>query len=528
MLNSKIEAVKQVPEDESYKWKVLAIVMIGTLMSALDSSIVNVSLPKIMADFGASVDDIEWVVTGYMLSFATLMPLTAWMRDRMGSKILYTGALIVFVFGSVFCGLAWNLPSLILARVIQAFGGGALNPIGMAMISDAFHPRDRAKALGYWGVGAVCGPAFGPTLGGFLTEQISWRAIFLINLPIGVFGTIWAIAALRSGKAAHHTKKPFDIFGFGFLSLFLIAFLLGLSKGNKEGWMSAYIMTCWMLSAVGIVGFLTVEFLTDHPVIDLSLFKYNVFTAAAVVTVARSVALYGGTFLLPLFMQQLMGLEETNSGLILLPGAVIIGVIMPISGRVNEVLGPRITALFGMGMLGLSMFMYRDLNVNSSILWGIIWPMFFRGVGVGLLVAPVMAAAMNAVPAEKTAAVSSMLNLLQQVAGSVGIALLGMTLLTRTKFHMQVMGAAVEAKTPATSEALKALFYHARELGYSNADALKVAQGGLVSHVAGAASSAGFEDAFIFGAVVVCLGLAAAFLMPMKTDPVSSEHLVME
>jgi len=369
--------------DPNYRWKVLGIVMVGTLMSALDSSIVNVSLPKIMADFGASIDDIEWVITGYMLSFATLMPLTAWMRDKMGPKVLYTGALIVFTLGSLLCGVAWNLPSLIFARVIQAFGGGALTPIGMAMISDVFEPRERAKALGYWGIGAICGPAFGPTLGGYLTNQVSWRAIFLVNLPIGILGTLWAMKTLRKDQTSHHRNKTFDLAGFLFLSLFLISFLLGLSKGDKEGWTSVYIVTCFILAIVGLVGFLTVEPLVKHPVMDLTLFKYKVFTAAVVVTAGRSIALFGGTFLLPLFLQQLMGLDEIQSGLILLPGALFIGLVMPFSARISEKFGPQAVTFVGLLCVGISMFMYRDLNVNTSIFNGVIVPTLVRGIGIG-------------------------------------------------------------------------------------------------------------------------------------------------
>src|SRR5882724_11411622 len=158
------------PADEKYAWEVLGVVMIGTLMSALDTSIVNVSLPAIMADFGSSLDQIEWVVTAYMLAFATLMPLTSWVRDRVGTKSLYVASLVVFTVGSVLCGMAWNLPVLIFARVLQALGGGALTPVGMTMISEVFPPKERGKAMGYWGMGVIIGPAFGPTLGGWLTK----------------------------------------------------------------------------------------------------------------------------------------------------------------------------------------------------------------------------------------------------------------------------------------------------------------------------------------------------------------------
>ncbi|HEX7602671.1 MAG TPA: MFS transporter, partial [Polyangiaceae bacterium] len=171
------------PVDDNYRWRVLGVVMLGTVMSALDSSIVNVSLPNMMASFGAGIDDIEWVVTAYMLAFSTFMPLTAWMRDRIGYRVLYIASLGVFTVGSLLCGIAPTLPFLIVARVIQAIGGGAITPTGMALIAEVFPKEERGRALGVWGVGVMVGPALGPTLGGYLTETLGWRSIFNVNLP---------------------------------------------------------------------------------------------------------------------------------------------------------------------------------------------------------------------------------------------------------------------------------------------------------------------------------------------------------
>lgn len=244
---------------DNYKWKVLVIVMIGTLMSAIDSSIVNVSIPAIMADFGSSLDDIEWVVTSYMLAFAALMPLTSWFRDRIGHKSLYIWSLIIFTTGSLLCGIAWNLPLLIIARIIQAIGGGAITPTGMAMITETFEPQERGKALGFWAMGAIMGPAFGPTIGGYLTKNFGWPSIFIINLPIGIIGIVMAINLLKADKPHAERSRPFDTAGFLFLALFLVSFLLGVSKGEAEGWTSEYIITCGILALIGLVGFLTVE-----------------------------------------------------------------------------------------------------------------------------------------------------------------------------------------------------------------------------------------------------------------------------
>lgn len=512
---------------DRYKWEVLGVVMVGTLMSALDSSIVNVSLPNIMADFGASLDDIEWVITGYMLSFATLMPLTSWMRDRIGHRTLYIASLFIFTIGSLLCGVAWNLPSLVGARVIQALGGGALTPVGMAMISEVFAPHERGRALGYWGIGVIVGPALGPTIGGYLTHSWGWRYIFLVNLPIGLVGIIWSRMVLRRDKPHASLSKPFDISGFIFLSAFLIAFLLGLSKGEKEGWMSDFILTCWAISILGLIGFITIELIKPDGIMDLRLFKSSVFTSCIVVTAVRSVALYGGTFLLPVFLQQQMGLDEIETGLILLPGALVIGLFMPISGRMNDRSGPRIPSIIGLIAVAYFMYMYRMLDENTSI-WNVIMPTLIRGFGIGLLVTPVMASAMNAVPPQKAGMCSAMINLVQQVSGSMGIAVLGAILSRRTHFHLGVMGSNVSSNSPVFQNLFRDLSQRAHLLGYSHHNAARVAQQLLGKHVGAAASVGGFNDAFLAGAVIVIAGIAFAVFLPGESVKVDAEHAVME
>jgi DHA2 family multidrug resistance protein len=500
-------------EDSRYRWIVLGIVLLGSFMATLDSSIVNVSLPSIMADFGASVDDVEWVVTGYMLTFACLIPVTGWFRERVGNKHLFITCLGIFTLGSVLCGLAWNLPSLIAARVIQAVGGGAINPTAMAMISDVFKPRERGRALGYWGIGVIVGPAIGPTLGGYLTYHISWRAIFMVNLPVGIVATVLGFAILKKDKLHDFIDRPFDFLGFGFLAIFLVSFLLGLSRGDHEGWTSTYIVTCFSLALLGAIGFFTVESQISNPILDLELFKIKTYTASILTTAARSVGLYGGTFLLPLFMQDFMGLDEIQSGLVLLPGALVIGLMMPLAPKLAERFGVRNISIAGLLGIAWFMFIYRTLAVNTSI-WGVVYPTLIRGVGVGLLVAPIMATALNAVPQKKTGQASVMLNLVQQVAGSIGIALLGTTLSIRTKFHLLTLGSSLRAESPVLRRIMQDLYYHSTTLGYSPAEAHKVAQAQIIKHVSETAAVAGFQDAFLVGAVVVTLAIFCALLLP--------------
>lgn len=509
--------------DSRYRWQVLGIVMLGTLMATLDQSIVNVSLPAIMADFGSSLDDIEWVVTGYMLSFATLMPLTAWFRDRVGHKALFIASLVIFVVGSILCGLAWNLPALVVARVIQALGGGAITPTGMAMISEEFPPEERAKALGYWGMGVIVGPAFGPTLGGWLTNVFGWRSIFLINLPIGILGVSLAAAILRADRSHLSSHRPFDFWGFAFLSLFLITFLLGLSKGEHEGWTSAYILTCAVLTIIGFVGFLLVESLIPHRIVDIGLFRYPVFSACMTVTVVRSIALFGGVFLLPLYLQQLRGLDEIDSGVLLLWGSLVIGVMMPLSPKLMNRFGAKMVTIVGLCGVALFMFMLRHIDENTATST-VIAATLVRGIGIGLIFTPVTAVALNSVPKTSTGMASSMVNLVQQVGGSVGIAVLATVLSHRIRFHLAVYGAEVSASSPIFKESFRRVVEHAHLLGYTRAESLRIGLMSIGKQVAISSQSAAFGDAFLFGTYIVLTGISAAFLLPSRVGKISKEE----
>lgn len=502
-------------QEQTYKWQVLGIVMIGTLMSALDSSIVNVSIPAIMADFGSSLDNIEWVITSYMLAFATLMPLTAWLRDRIGHKQLYIASLFVFTLGSLLCGMAWNLPTMIFSRVIQAIGGGALTPTGMAMISETFEPHERGRALGFWGMGAVMGPAFGPTVGGYLTKAFGWPSIFLVNLPIGIIGIVFALQLLRADKPDKDQHRPFDAPGFLFLGVFLITFLLAMSKGEVEGWGSTYVITCILLSALGLLGFITVESQVKNRIMNIELLKNPVFAACFGLTAMRSLALYGGTFLLPVFLQNFKGLDELQSGLLLLPGSLIMGLLMPIGGRLGDKFSPRILSLLGFLLLGLFFYEYRTLDIATSN-WGIVWPTIIRGVGVAILIAPLTATALNSIPKRQSGMAASMLNVIQQVGGSVGIAFLGLTLHRRTIFHLNHVGSEVTSSSPAFHQASSQIFERAKELGYSHSESLQVAASSVGHHIIQAIGVLAFQDTFLIASFLTFASALLVFLLPNK------------
>jgi DHA2 family multidrug resistance protein len=444
------------------------------------------------------------------------MPLTVWLRDRIGHKTLYILSLAVFTGGSLLCALSWNLPTMVFARVIQAAGGGALTPTGMAMITEVFDPRERGKALGFWAMGAVTGPAFGPTVGGYLTKYFGWPSIFLVNLPIGILGILLAVAVLKLDKPAEKdSHKPFDAWGFSFLAAFLVSLLLALSKGETDGWTSQFILGCVAVSFVSFVLFLVAEQSAENPIVELELLKVPVFTATLVLTAARSLVLYGGTFLLPVFLENFRGLDEVESGLLLLPGPLLMAVLMPITGRMADKFGPRYLCTFGFVGLGLFFFLYRTIDMDTST-WGIIYPTLIRGLGISLLIAPLTATAMNALPTRKAGMASSMMNLIQQVGGSMGIAALGLVLHRRTTFHLAIAGANLNDQSSAYHRALAGLIQFARNLGLSHADSGLAAHTLLATQVAKVAQVHAFQDTFLVGAVLVVISMIGLFYLPTR------------
>jgi len=507
--------------DPSYKWKVLIVVMIGAFMAVLDSSIVTVTLPTIKADFGTNTSDVEWVLTGYMLAFAALMPLTAWLRDRIGYKVLFLTVLSIFTIGSLLCGMAWNLPSLIVARVIQALGGGAIAPTSMAMVTEVFPREERGKALGFWGLGIIFGPAIGPTLGGYLSNTLGWRSIFLVNLPVGIICFIIGFSVLVLDKPHRSAHRSFDLWGFIFLTIFIVSLLLGISRGEEEGWTSVYILTCWVVSIIGFTGFVVVETNVRERIIDISLFKIPVFTSSIIVTAVRSVALFGGTFLLPFFIQNVMGYNQLVSGLILLPSSLFMAILIPIAGSASDKIGPRYPVLIGIIFLMAFMLMYWNIDVTTSII-GIIIPTLIRSVGLVLLMAPVMTTMANSVPQKKTGMATSIMNIVQQLGGAIGIAIFNAIEINRAKFHTAMVGEMMKNGNGVFSGSLAAEMVKARSLGYNFAGSISVARGMLLRKLSLSAIVMSFQDTFIVAGLVILITIPMAFLMPVR--PVFHPH----
>ncbi|MBU6429888.1 MAG: DHA2 family efflux MFS transporter permease subunit, partial [Cyanobacteria bacterium REEB65] len=366
--------------DDGYKWRAATVVILGMFIVILDSSIVNVALPHMMAAFGANLEQIEWVSTGYMLSSAVMMPTTGFLGDRFGRKKIYLACIALFTIVSMMCGAAWSTGSLILFRILQGVAGGAIQPIGQAILFEAFPPQERGLSMGLVGIGAMLAPVLGPTLGGYLVDALNWRWIFYVNLPVGIVATFLGMALLRESNMR---QVKFDAIGFSLMATFLTTCLLAVSDGNRYGWDSPYILGLFVVAIVTFCLFLVVALWRAEPIVNLRLYKYSVYTAGTITGIVLGVGLFGGVFLLPVFLQNLMGFDAIQTGLIMAPAGLVAGVVMPISGALITRISPRIQLTIGMVLMAASMFLQAQMTPATGV-FDIIWWSALRSVGMGM------------------------------------------------------------------------------------------------------------------------------------------------
>lgn len=396
--------------------------MLGTMMAAIDSSIVNVSLPVIRNQFQESLSNIEWVVTAYMICFCLFIPLTSWLKIRIGYYNLFLFSVIMFTAGSLLCSLSQSLPMLVAARVVQATGGAMISPVSLAILSENYPPEKRGTAIGWWGIGNVMGPALGPTLGGLLTNILGWQSIFYINIPLGLITIYFTTRHLGFLKSQPKSNTKFDLPGYVSFAVFILALQYTVTAISNFG-------LSWQLAAgAAATGIFFVLFLRSStkifPLLDLTVFKAKVFRKAAIIVVIRSIALYGGLFFLPFLLQGVMGFTSLESGLLLLPNALMMLFTRPMAGRLADKGMVRNISITGIFIVALSFVLFAFVDVGTSI-WLIMLPMVVRGLGMSLLVAPVSTALLNSVTAAQTSASTAINSLLQQIGGSIGIALSG-------------------------------------------------------------------------------------------------------
>ena len=488
--------------------------MTGSFMAIMDVSTINVALPHIMTSLRTDVQTITWVVTASMLAAAVCMPSTGWLGSRFGAERMYIFSLILFTSGSALCSFSWDLPSLIVFRVVQAMGGGFMQPTGMALMVQYFPPEERGRALGLWGVAAMMAPTLGPTTGGYITDWFGWRAIFWLHVIVGC--TIIPLAIqLMGGKKAGPKPPPFDWQGFVALSIFLLSFLLGLDQVQEKGLTNGGILLAWATASVALVMFIVSEITGSNPIFPFGILRHRDFALGLFISLTRGIGLFGSIFLVPLFMQKVQWHSTVQTGLVIMPGALMMAIVMPASGFLTDRIGARIPACIGIIVAALSFYMYYQIDLYSSI-WDIISPQMARGIGVGLMMTSTTTAAMNAVERIQTGTASALLNVAQRIGGSFGIAILAAMLERRTVVHLERLSdrfSLIGEARGIGSETVSILKRSALAAGYGGADALQAARGTILTFVSKSAQSRAFSDVFIAAGLLIIMGLPAAFCL---------------
>jgi len=498
-----------------YKWLVVIAVMSGAFLVVLDTTVVNVALPKIMAAFGVNVDKIEWIVTAYMIAMAIMMPSVGWLSARIGNKTLFMASLIIFTAASCLSGAAWNVDALIVFRIFQGIGAGALMPIAMVIIFEAFPPEERGLAMGVYGIGATFGPAIGPTLGGYLTDQFSWHLIFYINIPIGLIGIV--LAAIILPPDEHKKQMHFDILGFLTMAVFLGSLLAALSQGQREGWSSFYILTLFSVAVFGLVTFLWVERLTKEPFIDLSVYKTFAHTMATIVFIIQGFGLYGSTFLIPLYFERMLDYTALQAGLLMLPMAVVVAVILPLAGRMADRMDGRIPITFGVLFSALSLYWLSLVDLRTSDTTAYLM-LIVRGLGIGFIFPPLMNLALKCLPPEKTAVGSGLMNVSRQIGGAFGVAIIGVLLDRREVFHHSLFAQAQNLNSFSTKYFLGHFQEIFHKLGSVESMAYQKALTMLHLLVKKEAMVASFDDCFLIAGVTFLLALLPTALLRIQKE----------
>lgn len=384
------------PDSSLYKWSALLVVVIGTFMVMLDSSIVNIAIPKMMNVFGSDLETVKWILTGYTLAMGAVVPITGFISDTFGIKKLFIGALGVFTIGSFLCGFAWSTNTMIAFRVIQAIGGGAIMPVGMSYIMQVFPIHERGKALGFWGIASMSAPAIGPTLGGYIIQYMDWRFIFYVNVPVGVIGVMVAALLLRETTLKPY-KGNFDYVGFISSISGIVSLLYVFGEGNSIDWGNVKFPLILVFGLFSLLIFVVNELTHPEPLLELRVFKVYNFTLSQFISGVTTLAMMGGMYVLPLFLQNIRGYTAMETGLILFPSAIASGLMMPISGALFDKYGAKVVTIPGLIIVAFATYEMSMFNMNTTMST-ITLVATLRGVGLGFAMMPVNTAGLNDVP----------------------------------------------------------------------------------------------------------------------------------
>ncbi len=440
-------------------WIIAVSVMFATFMEVLDTTVVNVSLPHIAGNLSATIDEATWVLTSYLVANAIILPMTGWLASTFGRKRLMMAAVVGFTTSSFLCGLAPNLASLIVFRIIQGATGGVMQPLSQAVLLEAFPPKDRGKAMGFWGLGIVVAPILGPVLGGWLTDAYSWRWVFYINIPVGIASLVMTQLYIFDPPYLRGSAgKSIDYWGIGMLAVGIGALQYVLDKGQQDDWFASnLILALAVVSAVCIVALIVHELTTEEPIVDLRVFKVRSYAIGVFLMTIVGFVMYGSMVLLPIMLQTLLGYPPLQAGIALAPRGIGSFIMMPLTGMMVGRIDARKLLIVGLFVGGGTMLWLSQMSLSAGY-WDFFWPQVIQGAGISLLFVPLTTIAMDAIPREKMGYATSLFSLMRNIGGSIGIAVTG-TLLAR---HTQATSVLYSANVTGLDPTSQSMFYQMR------------------------------------------------------------------
>jgi DHA2 family multidrug resistance protein len=499
-------------------WIVAISVMLATFMEVLDTTVVNVSLPHIAGSLSASTDEATWALTSYLVANAIILPITGWLASLFGRKRLLMMSVTGFTLSSFLCGIAPSLPMLILFRIIQGATGGALQPLSQAVLLEAFPPQDRGKAMGFWGLGVVVAPILGPVLGGWLTDNYSWRWVFYINLPVGIGSLIMTRLYVFDPPYLRRQISRIDYWGLGLLAVGIGALQIVLDKGQQEDWFASTFILAFAIAAIaGLTIFVIHELRTAHPVVNLRVLKNRSYATGVFLMSVVGFVLYGSLVILPLMLQTLLGYPALQAGIAMAPRGLGSFLTMPLVGIMTTKVDVRKLLALGMFGGGGTLIWLSFLNLNTGY-WDIFWPQFLQGISLSLLFVPLTTVTMDSIPRDQMGNATSLFNLMRNLGGSVGIAAAATMSSRGQQMFTNILGAHVttyDAPAVTMFQNLRAMFIAA---GSDVVTAQERAQAALFGMVQRHAAMLSFVDVFRFmgGLFILMIPLIFLFRRPKQ------------
>ncbi|MGO8671351.1 MAG: DHA2 family efflux MFS transporter permease subunit [Capsulimonadaceae bacterium] len=511
------------PPLNPYRWIILFGLVTAAVMEVLDSTVVNVALPQMMGNLGATQDEIGWVSTGYILSAVVVLPMTAWLSHRFGRKNYLASSIITFIVASFFCGTSRTLGELVFWRVIQGMGGAALLSTAQATLFEIFPRNNMGTVTALFGLGMITAPTLAPALGGWITDNYSWPWVFFINVPIGIVSATIVIAFLQNSIYSKDTEI-IDWTGVALLAVGLVSLQYVLEEGVRVDWFDdATITRLSILSAVCLVAWVAWELSkrNKHPIVDLHVLKHLSLRMGLTLSMALGFGLFGGVFLYPMFVQRILHFTAIETGFALLPGGIASGFSMMICGRLlnkTDPVDPRRMLAFGVTMFVVSMWQLSRLTSQSGI-WDAQIALIIRGAGLGCLFMPINVSVLTSVPREDVAQASALLNLSRQLGGSFGIAVLNTYVVNMEAFHRSRLSEHIAAANPLYQSRVQVLTHVLTGRGLSLETAGKAAFAFMNESVNAQAATLAYDNAFLLLGVIMFVAAPTVLLLKRRPPP---------